>query len=87
LYNCQKADDPGYIDALRKVCRDKNIHLVLPLVSKELFPLSQNRAVFEKEGVKLAGTPRRKRSILPITNRPVIVSCRKKELPFLHFLL
>jgi carbamoyl-phosphate synthase large subunit len=48
-----RGDDPAFIDALRKACKDKQIHLVLPLVTKELFPLSKHKSEFEKEGVKV----------------------------------
>ncbi len=48
-----KADDPSFIDVMLALCREKNIHAVLPLVTKELIPLSQHRAEFELAGSKL----------------------------------
>ncbi len=47
------ATDPSFIDAVLSICREKNIHVLLPLVTKELVPLSQHRQEFELAGVKL----------------------------------
>jgi carbamoyl-phosphate synthase large subunit len=40
------ANDPAFIDMVLAVCRE-NIHIVLPLVTKELIPLSQHINEFE----------------------------------------
>ncbi|MEQ1678767.1 MAG: ATP-grasp domain-containing protein [Chitinophagaceae bacterium] len=47
------ATDASFIDGILSVCREKNIHVLLPLVTKELVPLSQHRKEFELAGVKL----------------------------------
>lgn len=47
------ANDPGFIAAVLDVCLDKHIHAVLPLVTKELFPLSRNKKQFEEKGIRV----------------------------------
>jgi carbamoylphosphate synthase large subunit len=48
-----KASDPAFIDSLLALCREKNIHVVLPLVTKELVPLSKHIKEFELAGAKV----------------------------------
>ena len=48
-----QASDPAFIDTVLALCREKNIHIVLPLVTKELIPLSQHINEFELAGAKL----------------------------------
>jgi carbamoyl-phosphate synthase large subunit len=48
-----KAGDPAFIDAVLALCREKDIHIVLPLVTKELILLSQHSKAFELAGAKL----------------------------------
>ena len=52
-----KADDPSFIDAVLSLCRTKNIHVVLPLVTKELIPLSLHTNDFELAGARLLISP------------------------------
>ena len=52
-----KAEDPSLIDVLLSVCREKNIHAVMPLVTKELIRLSQHSKEFELAGTKLLISP------------------------------
>jgi carbamoyl-phosphate synthase large subunit len=47
------ADDPQYTDKLLEICRDQKIDILLPLVTKELFPLSINKQAFELQGTKV----------------------------------
>lgn len=47
------ASDPGFIDALVNICREKKIDVLLPLVTRELIPLSKNTAAFESAGTKV----------------------------------
>ena len=47
------ASDSNFVDATLSLCRRKNIHAVLPLVTKELTPLSQRSNEFEMAGTKL----------------------------------
>ncbi len=51
------ADDPDFVDTILSLCRKKNIHAVLPLVTKELFPLAQRSNEFEMTGAKLLISP------------------------------
>ena len=51
------ANDPNFIDAILSSCRRKNIHALLPLVTKELIPLAQRSNEFEMTGAKLMISP------------------------------
>lgn len=51
------ASDPSFADSVLSLCRKKNIHAVLPLVTRELIPLSQHMKEFELAGVKLLISP------------------------------
>ena len=51
------ANDPSFANAVLSLCRKKNIHAVLPLVTKELIPLSQQIKEFELAGTKLLVSP------------------------------
>jgi carbamoyl-phosphate synthase large subunit len=51
------ANDPSFADAVLSLCRKKNIHVVLPLVTRELIPLSQHIKEFELAGAKLLVSP------------------------------
>ncbi len=51
------AKDPTFIDALLSICRKKNIHVILPLVTKELIPLSKQLREFELAGAKIPISP------------------------------
>lgn len=50
-------DDPAFADAVLSLCRKKNIHIVLPLVTRELIPLSRRLNEFELAGAKLLVSP------------------------------
>jgi carbamoyl-phosphate synthase large subunit len=47
------ATDTSFAETIIAICRKKNIHVLLPLVTKELIPLSQNSTAFELAGVKV----------------------------------
>jgi carbamoyl-phosphate synthase large subunit len=49
--------DPAFTDTLLSLCRKKNIHIVLPLVTRELIPLAQHAKEFELAGTKLPVSP------------------------------
>lgn len=51
------ATDPNFIDTILSLCRQKKIQAVLPLVTKELIPLSQHIPEFELAGAKLLVSP------------------------------
>lgn len=47
------AEDERFVDAVLMLCLREKIDLVLPLVTKELFPLSQQKKRFEEAGIKV----------------------------------
>ena len=51
------ATDPIFPEAILSLCRKKDIHVVMPLVTKELIPLSQKIKEFELAGTKLLLSP------------------------------
>jgi carbamoyl-phosphate synthase large subunit len=51
------ASDPLFADAVLSLCRKKNIHVILPLVTRELVPLSLYQKDLERAGVKLPISP------------------------------
>jgi carbamoyl-phosphate synthase large subunit len=46
-------NDPDCISYLQEFCRDRHIHLVVPLIDPELIPLSQQKEEFAKQGTTL----------------------------------
>ncbi|MER3471333.1 MAG: ATP-dependent carboxylate-amine ligase [Chitinophagaceae bacterium] len=48
-----KANDTNFVEALLTICRQKEIYVVLPLITRELFPLARNKHLFEKKGIKV----------------------------------
>jgi carbamoyl-phosphate synthase large subunit len=51
------ATDSSFADTMLSLCRKRDIHVVLPLVTKELIPLSQHIKEFELAGAKLLVSP------------------------------
>jgi carbamoyl-phosphate synthase large subunit len=51
------ANDPAFAETVLSLCRKKNIKALLPLVTKELIPLSKHRNEFEQAGIKLLVSP------------------------------
>ncbi len=51
------ATDPSFAETLLSICKKKNIHVILPLVTKELIPLSKHIKEFELAGAKLLISP------------------------------
>lgn len=51
------AGDPSFAETILALCKKKNIQLILPLVTRELIPLSLYQGKFEQAGVKLAISP------------------------------
>jgi carbamoyl-phosphate synthase large subunit len=47
------AHDPAFADTILSVCREKDIHVVMPLVTKELIPLALRTTDFEMAGAKV----------------------------------
>ncbi len=57
FYVIPRGDDPAFIPALLDLCRKKNIHVVMPLVTKELIPLALHTREFEFAGAKVLASP------------------------------
>lgn len=51
------ATDKRFKESLMEICRNKKIDIVLPLVTRELIPLSKNKDAFEKAGTKILCSP------------------------------
>jgi len=47
------AEDKNFIGQLLLICERRNIHVVLPLVTKELIPLAQNKKKFDEQQIKI----------------------------------
>jgi carbamoyl-phosphate synthase large subunit len=60
-----RAGEEDFIVAILNLCRRKNVHVLLPLVTRELIPLSRHRSEFELAGAKLLTM---ETSILEIAN-------------------
>src|ERR1043166_3203032 len=47
------AHENNFIDQLLSICERRNVQVVMPLVTKELIPLSQNKKEFEGQDTKV----------------------------------
>ena len=47
------ASDKDFIERLLSICETRNIHIVMPLVTKELIPFAKNKKKFEDQGTKV----------------------------------
>lgn len=52
-----KATDEHFVDEILRVCRQYDIHIILPLVTRELFPLSKAKQAFAAQRVKVLVSP------------------------------
>jgi len=48
-----KASDTEFASGILEICKEKNIQVVMPLVTKELLPLSENREDFTENGIRV----------------------------------
>lgn len=51
------ADDPAFTETLLMICREHNIHVVLPLVTRELMHFATKLNEFEMAGTRVIVTP------------------------------
>lgn len=51
------ANDPEFAETVLSICREKDIAIVMPLVTRELIPLSKHFTAFESAGIKLLVSP------------------------------
>lgn len=48
-----RADDPGFVEELLAIAKKENADLILPVVTKELFPFSQEKKQFEAASIRV----------------------------------
>lgn len=48
-----KATDPDFITAIEALCQKHQIQVILPLVTRELFPFSEHKNSFAQKGIKV----------------------------------
>lgn len=53
FFQIKPASDPDFINDLLRMCIEKNISYILPLVTMELLLLSQNKSKFENHGIQI----------------------------------
>lgn len=51
------ASDPAFITTILSLCREKNIHIVMPLVTRELFQFAKHKKDFEFAGAQVLVSP------------------------------
>lgn len=64
-----RVGDPGYADALLKLCRDEDVSLVIPTIDPELPVLARERQRFGASGIELL-----------VSDAPLVTACRDKRL-------
>lgn len=52
-YLVPQANDPSYISRLLEICKKEKINVLIPLLSKELPVISQNKAIFKENRVEV----------------------------------
>lgn len=57
FFTIPKATDKQFIESLLGIARQQGVSHILPLVTKELFPLAQQKWQFEKAGIKVLVSP------------------------------
>lgn len=53
LYEVPRCNDPAYVDALLHICEKHKVDLIIPLISEDITPLTQNRERIEANGIKI----------------------------------
>jgi carbamoyl-phosphate synthase large subunit len=51
------ATEPSFAESVLALCRKRDIHIILPLVTKELIPLARHQKEFELAGARLLVSP------------------------------
>lgn len=51
------ADDPSFAATVLSLCKKRNIHIILPLVTRELVPLAAYKKEFEAAGIRIPISP------------------------------
>lgn len=53
FFTIPKATDKNFVDEVLSLCQQHSVSVLLPLVTKELFPLSQHKQRFEESGTRV----------------------------------
>lgn len=53
FYKVPYAADPEFISSLLDLCKENNVHVVVPIIDEEFMPISLSRSNFEQIGVKV----------------------------------
>jgi carbamoyl-phosphate synthase large subunit len=53
FFKIPKASDENFVDEVLNICKQESINVLMPLVTRELFPLSQNKQRFAEQGIKV----------------------------------
>jgi len=86
FYQIPKPDEKNFILKLMKICEKEKIDVVLPQVTKELFPLSKNKKEFEKIGSKIAIS--NYEAIKKANNKYELIKlCKEINIPYTKFYL
>lgn len=56
FYKVPAAKDPNFINCIFEVCRKENVHVIIPLVTRELSIFANNISNFENQGIRVAVT-------------------------------
>jgi len=54
-----RGDDPGFVEAVLEICRERGVDVVVPTVDSELVPLAEHRDDFEAAGTAVLVAPTR----------------------------
>lgn len=80
------AESPQFIDTLLEICRREKIDVVLPLVTRELIPLSRHKELFRENGISISVS---ETAPLEIANNKCLLMeyCRENNIPAPDFRL
>ena len=53
-YVVPKITEPNYIDELIRLCKKHDVKIILPYITKELYLLSENKSLFNENGIKVS---------------------------------
>lgn len=63
-----RVTDPGYIEVLLSICKEKKIRIIVPTIDTELLVLAENKKVFQENGIEPM-----------VSGLPFIQACRDKR--------
>lgn len=86
FYSLPFGDDPKYVPELLSVVKKEKVKVILPLNTRELLNLAQNKGLFEKQGAKICISP--SDSIETANNKFLLTKlCQKIGVPYPRFIL